>query len=181
MASRFHLFDTAVGRCAMAWRENVITRVLLPAENDAHLVTSIKRRDPSATPSAPPANFAAVIDKICALTEGKAQRFDGAPIDRNAIEPFAARVYDALDAVPFGATATYGEIAERLGDKGLARAVGAALGANPFPIIIPCHRVTASGGGMGGFSAPGGLATKRKLLEIEGAFAMEKLPLFGAP
>ncbi|HNR78399.1 MAG TPA: methylated-DNA--[protein]-cysteine S-methyltransferase, partial [Parvularculaceae bacterium] len=74
---------------------------------------------------------------------------------------------------------TYGAIAEELGDKNLSRAVGAAMGANPFPIIIPCHRVTGAGGKMGGFTAPGGTGTKKKLLDIEGAFAAEKLPLFG--
>ncbi len=105
--------------------------------------------------------------------------FDGVPLDRDGIEPLANKVYDILLRVPFGETTTYGAIAEELGDKALSRAVGAALGQNPFPVIIPCHRVTAAGGKMGGFSAPGGTDTKRRLLEIEGAFAAEKLPLFG--
>ena len=98
--------------------------------------------------------------------------------DAITIEPLANRVYEILLRVPFGETTTYGAIAAELGDKALSRAVGAALGTNPFPIVIPCHRVIAAGGGMGGFSAPGGTGAKRRLLEIEGAFRAETLPLF---
>jgi len=91
------------------------------------------------------------------------------PIDRAGLSDLQRRVYDIAQKIPFGATLTYGEIAERLGDRLLARDVGEALGDNPFPIIVPCHRVLAAGGKMGGFSAPGGVRTKLRLLEIEGA------------
>ena len=80
---------------------------------------------------------------------------------------FDTAVYRVARDIPPGETLTYGEIAERLDDPGAARAVGQALGANPIPIIIPCHRVLAAGGRAGGFSAPGGVATKLELLEIE--------------
>ena len=95
---------------------------------------------------------------------------------------FNARVYAIARNIPPGATMTYGEIAERLGDKSLSREVGQAMGENPSPIIMPCHRVLAAGGKTGGFSAPGGVVTKLRLLTIEGAqpggpTLFEKLPL----
>lgn len=178
MTPRFHLFDTAVGRCAVLWRDAGIIRVLLPAASDPAMRAAIFRAFPGAAEEEPSPAIAAIVGKIVKLCEGEAQRFDGAPLDRTLIEPFAARVYAVLERTSFGKTTTYGAIAEALGDKGLSRAVGAALGANPFPIVIPCHRVTAANGSIGGFSAPGGADTKRKLLEIEGAFAASSLPLF---
>ncbi|MEK7266453.1 MAG: methylated-DNA--[protein]-cysteine S-methyltransferase [Pseudomonadota bacterium] len=177
--TRFHLFDTAIGRCAVLWRGEALTGVLLPSAEDAATRAAVKRRSPSATEEAPPPFARRAIEKIVRLCAGESVAFDDIPLDRSAIEPFANRVYDILLKTPAGETTTYGAIAEALGDKAASRAVGAALGANPFPIIIPCHRVTAAGGRMGGFSAPGGADTKRRLLEIEGAFAAEKLPLFG--
>ena len=176
---RFHLFNTAVGRCAILWRGEKLTGVLLPSSSDEATRVAVKRRAPDATESSPPPFVQTAIDGITRLCAGEPVTFDAASLDRGAIEPFANRVYDILLGVPPGETTTYGAIAEALGDKTLSRAVGAALGANPFPVIIPCHRVTAAGGKMGGFSAPGGSDTKRRLLEIEGAFAAEKLPLFG--
>lgn len=179
MTLQFHIFETAVGRCAIAWRGEKIAGVLLPAANDDAMQKAVRRRDDKAVEAAPPPFVQAAIEKIVALCRGEPVSFEGAVLDRAAIEPFAARVYDILLRTPFGETTTYGAIAEALGDRTLSRAVGEALGKNPFPIIIPCHRVVAAGGRMGGFSAPGGTATKRRLLEIEGAFAAEKLPLFG--
>lgn len=178
MTAAYRIFDTAVGRCAIVWRGALVVRVLLPAADDAKMGAAIRRAFPEAVEGEPPDAVAAVIDKTAALCRGEAQDFTDAPLDRSIIEPFAARVYAVLEGVGFGETTTYGAIAAALGDKSLSRAAGAALGANPFPIVIPCHRVTAANGAMGGFSAPGGAATKRKLLEIEGAFAAEKLPLF---
>lgn len=140
---------------------------------------NIKRRAEGAEEASPPAFVDAIIAKIVSLCDGQSVSFADVPLDRSGIEPPANRIYDILIKVPFGETTTYGAIAEELGDKNLSRAVGAAMGANPFPIIIPCHRVTGAGGKMGGFTAPGGTDTKRKLLDIEGAFAADKLPLFG--
>ncbi len=162
----------------MLWRGARLTGVLLPFPSDEALRRAIGKRAPNAVEAEPAAFVQNAIRKIVSLCRGDAVLFDDIPLDRDAIEPFANRVYDILLRVMPGETTTYGAIAEQLGDKSLSRGVGAALGANPFPIIIPCHRVTASNGRMGGFSAPGGADTKRKLLEIEGAFAAEKLPLF---
>ncbi|MFZ5616425.1 MAG: methylated-DNA--[protein]-cysteine S-methyltransferase [Pseudomonadota bacterium] len=175
----FSLFDTAIGRCAILWREKRLTGVLLPSANDEAMRKAITRRSADAIECATPAFVQSAIDGIRMLCNGEPAAFDISSLDRDAIEPFANRVYDILLRVPTGETTTYGAIASALGDKTLSRAVGAALGANPFPIIIPCHRVTAAGGKMGGFSAPGGAAAKRRLLDIEGAFAADKLPLFG--
>ena len=102
------------------------------------------------------------------------------PIDLKSVGSWEQSVYRAARDIPVGSTITYGTLAERLGDPGKARAVGQALGRNPWPIVIPCHRITAAGGRTGGFSAPGGAATKLKLLEIEGALAAEAMPLFAA-
>jgi methylated-DNA-[protein]-cysteine S-methyltransferase len=110
-----------------------------------------------------------VIDDIVALLNGEKRDFGNAKLDLEAIPPFHRRVYDIARAIPPGEVLTYGDVAKRLDDPGAARAVGQALGANPIPIIIPCHRVMASGGKTGGFSAPLGLETKMKMLTIERA------------
>lgn len=178
MDAGFALFGTAIGDCALIWRSGLIVRVLLPAGDDARLRMAVARAAPDAREARAPAEITKVMNDIAALCRGEPQDFKNSPLDRALIEPFAARVYAALDNVGFGETTTYGVIAERLGDRSLSRAVGAALGANPFPIIIPCHRVTGANGAIGGFSAPGGAETKRKLLDIEGALAAERLPLF---
>ena len=100
-------------------------------------------------------------------------------LDTTGLAAFSARVYEISRAIPPGRTLTYGDIAKRLGDLSRSRAVGQALGANPWPIVVPCHRILAAGGRKGGFSAPGGTDTKLRMLEIEGALAPETLPLFG--
>ena len=110
-----------------------------------------------------------VVDDIAALLNGEPRDLGYAKIDTAALPDFHRRVYDVARTIPAGATLSYGEIAERLGDRLLAREVGEALGQNPFPIIVPCHRVLAAGGKMGGFSARGGVRTKLRLLSIEGA------------
>ena len=99
-------------------------------------------------------------------------------LDESGLEPFARHVYAATRAIGPGAVATYGEIARAVGDPGAARAVGAALGANPYPVIVPCHRVLAADGALHGFSAPGGIATKRRMLELEGAPGFAQTTLF---
>jgi methylated-DNA-[protein]-cysteine S-methyltransferase len=96
-------------------------------------------------------------------------------VDEETVE----RVREAVRSIPPGETATYGEIARAIGDPGAARAVGAALGSNPFPIVVPCHRVLAADGALHGFSAPGGIATKRRMLEIECAPGFTQASLFG--
>jgi methylated-DNA-[protein]-cysteine S-methyltransferase len=122
------------------------------------------------------------IGEIRQLLAGKAVDLLDIPIDIARVPEFNARVYEIARAIPPGETLTYGEIAVKLGDKLLARDVGAALGKNPWPIVVPCHRVTAAGGKLGGFSARGGVNTKVKLLAIEGARVLEpQSPKRGPP
>jgi methylated-DNA-[protein]-cysteine S-methyltransferase len=127
------------------------------------------RRFPGAQEALPPVDVQHAIDGIVALLHGEQRDLNDVSIDAEDLPAFHRKVYDITRAIPPGATLTYGEIAERLGDKLLARDVGQALGQNPIPLIVPCHRVLAASGKTGGFSAPGGVASKLRLLTIEGA------------
>jgi len=115
---------------------------------------------------------------IVALLNGENRDLRDIVLDESALEPFRRHVYAATRAIYPGTVTTYGEIACAVGDTGAARAVGAALGANPFPVIVPCHRVLAADGALHGFSAPGGIATKRRMLELEGAPGFAQTALF---
>ena len=177
--TQFTLFETPLGWAAVGWTDAGLATVRLPQSERGHVVASLKRRMPDAQEAEPPPRIAAVIEDIRNLLAGGKPDFAEAPLDLSGTPEFHARVYEIARAIPPGETLTYGAIAERLGDKLLARDVGQALGKNPWPIVIPCHRVTAAGGKLGGFSAPGGAATKLKLLAIEGAQAAAQADLFG--
>jgi methylated-DNA-[protein]-cysteine S-methyltransferase len=165
----FALFDTAIGRCAIAWGKGGVIGVNLPERNDAVMRARIGRKHPGARETNPPPGIEAAIDDIRRLLDGEKQNLSAIALDMNGVPDFEQRVYAEARSIPPGETLTYGDIATRLGDVGLSRAVGQALGRNPFPIVVPCHRVLAAGGKSGGFSAPGGVETKRQMLEIEGA------------
>ena len=186
-ASGFSLFDTAIGRCGIAWGERGVVGVQLPEASEARTLARMRRRFPDATAAPPPASVQRAIEGIVALLEGEAIDLCAVPLDLADVPPFERRVYAIARTIPPGSTLAYGDIAARLGDLGEARAVGQALGQNPFPIVVPCHRVLAAGGKIGGFSANGGIATKLRLLSIEGARTspeptlLEKLPLAAAP
>jgi methylated-DNA-[protein]-cysteine S-methyltransferase len=182
----FALFVTAIGHCGIVWSERGIVGVQLPQGSERTTRSRVSRRFPAAREAVPPAEIQRVIDDVVVLLTGQARDFSRVKLDTGAISDFQRRVYDIARAIPAGSTLTYGELAERLGDKQLARDVGEALGQNPFPIIVPCHRVMAAGGKMGGFSAPGGVGTKLRLLSIEGAepggpTLFNNLPLAAAP
>jgi methylated-DNA-[protein]-cysteine S-methyltransferase len=165
----FALFDTAIGRCGIAWSARGIARVGFPERSEQATRERLRRRFPQAREASPSVDAQRVIDGIVALLTGSQVDFSFARLDTASLSDLQRRVYEIARTIPAGATLTYGEIADRLGDRLLARDVGEALGQNPFPIIVPCHRVLAAGGKMGGFSAPGGVRTKLRLLEIEGA------------
>ena len=165
----FALFDTAIGRCGIAWSARGIARVGFPERSEQATRERLCRRFPQAREASPSVDAQRVIDGIVALLTGSQVDFSFARLDTAGLSDLQRRVYEIARTIPAGATLTYGEIADRLGDGLLARDVGEALGQNPFPIIVPCHRVLAAGGKMGGFSAPGGVRTKLRLLEIEGA------------
>jgi methylated-DNA-[protein]-cysteine S-methyltransferase len=147
----------------------------------------MRRRFPDAMEAPPPASVQRAIRGIVALLAGEASDLSAVPLDMADVPPFERRVYEVARTIPPGATLAYGDIAARLGAPGEAREVGQALGQNPLPIVVPCHRVLAAGGKIGGFSANGGIATKLRLLSIEGARTspeptlFDKLPLAVAP
>jgi methylated-DNA-[protein]-cysteine S-methyltransferase len=177
----FHVFDTAIGACGIAWGERGITNAWLPERDASALRRRIALRLPGAREAGPTEEIRPAIDGIVALLAGAASDFSSVPLDLEAVPEFHRRVYEIAREIPAGKTLSYGEIARRLGDPSQARAVGAALGANPFPILVPCHRVLAANGKTGGFSAPGGVSTKLRLLEIEGARADAIPTLFAEP
>ncbi len=177
-ATGFALFDTAIGACGVVWGERGIVGLQLPETRDAEARARLLRRHPDAMEGPPPAEVERVLDRIRALLEGEKIDLADVPLNMEGVPEFERRVYEVARRIPPGATLTYGEIAARLGDKLLARDVGQALGRNPFPIVIPCHRVLAAGGKTGGFSARGGVATKMKMLQIEGAITSDEPLLF---
>ena len=166
-AQGFVLFQTAIGPCALAWGDRGVLSVQLPEESEAATRARMRTRFPETVDSSPPPDVARAIDAITALLRGEARDLSFIPLDMERVPAFARRVYEITRRVPPGRTVTYGEIAIRLGAAGSARAVGQALGRNPFAIVVPCHRVLAAGGRFGGFSARGGVTTKLRLLEIE--------------
>jgi methylated-DNA-[protein]-cysteine S-methyltransferase len=174
----FALFDTPIGTCGIAWTNVGVRGVQLPEGSVATTRARLLHRNSAAQPASPPAPVQAVIESIDALLHGEPIDLTGVPLDDSEVPEFNRRVYAVTRTIPLGATRTYGSIAIELGDQLLAQQVGQALGRNPFPIIVPCHRVLAANGKLGGFSAPGGVETKRRMLRIEGAFPDEPLSLF---
>ena len=169
--NRYTVFDTELGACAIAWGARGVLAVSLPQSDDRALRTRIRRALPEAADAPPPAEVRRAIGEIVALLAGEPSDLSAIELDMERVPEFDRRVYEIARTVPPGDTITYGEIAARIGDRGAAQAVGQALGRNPFPIVVPCHRVLAAGGKMGGFSARGGVATKRRMLAIEGVGA----------
>ena len=165
-----HLFATPLGECGLAWSAVGVVAVQLPESSPRATRARLLRHLPGATTTAAPSAMARrAMEGICALLEGAAVDLGDVVLDDARIAPFARRVYAVARTIPPGSTLTYGEVAARVGEPGAARSVGQALGANPFAIIVPCHRVLAAGGAIGGFSAGGGASTKRRLLAIERA------------
>jgi len=164
------LFDTPIGVCGIAWGPGGVVAVQLPEADAARTrARLLKGLPPLPELSPPPATVQAAIEGIQALLMGEARDLREVPLDMTRLTPFQREVYAMARAIPPGQTRTYGEMAQALGDAGLARAVGQALGHNPFAPVVPCHRVLAAGARSGGFSARGGVATKLRMLQIEGA------------
>jgi methylated-DNA-[protein]-cysteine S-methyltransferase len=164
------LFDTAIGPCGIAWSAAALAAVQLPETTRAATLARMRRHVGQEVPElAPPAFVQAAVARIQALLEGAHDDLADLPLELGDLPPFHQRVYQVTRAIAPGQVLTYGEVARRVGEPGAARAVGQALGHNPFAPVIPCHRVLAAGGRSGGFSAVGGVDTKLRLLEIEGA------------
>lgn len=177
--SGFALFRTAIGCCGIAWRGEGIAGVQLPEAGDAAALARLGRRFPDLEAAEPSPPARAAIARIAAFLDGARDDFSDLPLDFSGFGSWDRSVYREARAIAAGTTLTYGALATRLGDPGRAQAVGQSLGRNPWPIVVPCHRITAADGRIGGFSAPGGRTTKLRLLEIEGALSADSLPLFG--
>ena len=175
---RYTTFETEIGWAGLAWGDKGLVGVVIPERDPAAARRVVLRRFPEAVEAAAPHHVASTIDGIRALLRGAKTDLSATVLDIARVPEFNARVYEIARTIPPGETLTYGEIATRLGDRLLARDVGTALGQNPWPIVVPCHRVTAVAGKLGGFSAPGGARTKLKLLAIEGAAVAAQGDLF---
>ncbi len=169
MTASFTLFPTPLGTCAIAWRGGKVCGSHLPEGTPELTASRIAKRAGGAEPGSPPDFVNAAIAAILELLSGKPNDLTFIDCDFAGIGEFPAKVYHLSRAIKPGQTRTYGDLAIDLGDRAYAQGVGRALGANPFPIIVPCHRVLGAGGKLTGFSAGGGVNTKLKMLEIEKA------------
>jgi methylated-DNA-[protein]-cysteine S-methyltransferase len=174
----FALFATPIGRCGIVWAARGICGVQLPEASEARTRARLMRRYPHAREASSPPQVRHAIEAIAALLAGEPRDLSAIALNMEDVPEFDRRVYEAARSIAAGATLSYGELAARLGERALARDVGQALGRNPFPIIVPCHRVLAAGGRSGGFSANGGVATKLRLLTIERARTSDAPTLF---
>jgi methylated-DNA-[protein]-cysteine S-methyltransferase len=174
----FTLFDTAIGHCGIVWGARGVVAVQLPMSNEDKTRGRIRQRYGDIAEAPPPAEVQSAIDGIVELLAGKPNDLADVVLDLEGVPEFNRGVYDIARTIPPGQTLTYGDIAKRLGGVELSRDVGQALGRNPCPIVVPCHRVLAAGGKPGGFSANGGVTTKLKMLAIEGAVVNHTPNLF---
>ena len=178
MTLAYTLFDTPLGRCGIAWNARGIAGLQLPEASESATKAKLLERHANAEPGSPPQAVQRAIDGINALLRGEASDLSSVPLDMIGVPPFHRRVYEAVRAIPPGASLSYGEVAAKAEAPGAARAVGQAMRRTPFSILVPCHRVFAAGGKIGGYSAHGGLATKLRLLSLEAAAAEGAAALF---
>jgi methylated-DNA-[protein]-cysteine S-methyltransferase len=174
----FALFDTTIGRCGIAWGPRGIKAVQLPMGSEDKTRARIRQRHGDIAEVQPPAEVQGAIEGIVELLAGKPNDLTDVVLDLDGVPEFNRGVYHIARTIPPGKTMTYGDIAKKLGGVELSRDVGQALGRNPCPIVVPCHRVLAAGGKPGGFSANGGVVTKLKMLAIEGAVVNHTPNLF---
>jgi methylated-DNA-[protein]-cysteine S-methyltransferase len=177
----FTIFATPIGDCAVAWNRVGLTAVWLPETSAARLRARVAKRLPGASEAPADAAVASAIAAITALLRGERTDLGRVRIDDSRLDAFDRRVYAAARTIAPGRVVTYADLARRVGADASARAVGQSLGRNPFPIVVPCHRIVAASGELGGFSAPGGTATKRRLLTIEDARLDGVADLFDEP
>ena len=169
VAPQYHVFDTVGGFCGIAWNTVGITRLQLPAENAAGTERNLLRRAPDAELGKPPPSVLGTVTDVKRYFAGERIDFSGVELDLAGQGEFFMRIYAAARRIGWGQTSTYGTLAKEIGlGPEAARGVGQAMANNPIPLIIPCHRVMAAGGKVGGFSAPGGTTSKIRMLELEG-------------
>ncbi|MBD8064361.1 MGMT family protein [Devosia sp. PTR5] len=162
----FAIASTDLGEFGFGWSSKGIARLNLPGEPAVSIAERFVGLGYSA--AVPPEAVSELIQEVRRYCEGQKVEFQHVALDLTGVSPFYQRVYARLRELGWGKTTTYGDLAAELGDVRLARAIGQAMGANPVPLIIPCHRVLASSGKPGGFSAPGGTSSKLRMLALEG-------------
>ena len=179
MAGRaYTIFDTAIGRCGIAWGHAGIVGVQLPEAREIETRKRLFQLYPDGRETRPPLNVELAIEGIVALLRGEAGDFPDVTLDMGGIHAFNQRVYQITRTIPRGETCTYGEIAAQLRASGAVHSVAQAIARNPFVIIIPCHRVLEAGGYADTISPHGGVISKRRLLSIEGASGPSSKTLF---
>jgi methylated-DNA-[protein]-cysteine S-methyltransferase len=164
----YTIFDTAIGRCGIAWGHAGIVGVQLPEAREIETRKRLFKLYPDAREMRPPPNAEAAIEGIVALLRGEMGDFSDVTLDMGGIHVFDQRVYQITRQITRGETLTYNEVAVRMGTPSAVRSVAQAILRNPFVIIVPCHRVLEAGGYADKISAHGGLISKRRLLSIEG-------------
>ncbi len=168
----YNIFETAGGFCGIAWNDAGITRFQLPMRGAAATEHALRRRVPAAVAAPPPEAISRVINAAIRYYAGEAIDFSAVAVDLGEQSEFFRQIYAAVRRIGWGQATTYGAVAKALGGgPGTARDVGQAMARNPVPLIIPCHRVLAAGGKIGGFSAPGGTEAKQHMLTLEGVNA----------
>lgn len=167
-SQNYHVFETTLGWLGIAWSENGLTQLQLPSHDRAATERRLRRRIVGGVEAPPPAWVAETIEVLKRYANGEPVDFSSVPVDLAGVDRFRLAIYEAARKLAFGETVTYGELAARAGYPGEARDTGQALGQNPVPIVVPCHRILAAGNKIGGFSAPGGSTTKERLLSMEG-------------
>jgi methylated-DNA-[protein]-cysteine S-methyltransferase len=173
---QYCLFDTAIGTCGVVWTAHGLRRLQLPERDRAATEKRLSTR--AGEVCKPPPEVDQLIANIQNYMRGRSTEFSAVTVDFTGIDGFEQAVYAAARRIPWGATTSYGELAQHIGAPQAARAVGGALARNPVPIIVPCHRILAKGQRIGGFSAPGGVFTKQQLLALEGIRVEAGTPLF---
>lgn len=175
-SAEYMLFETALGVCGLSWSSSGLLRVQLP-DRDAAATAARLAKGAQRAGTVLPAFASDAAERLARYAAGEPADFETVPLDFGGLAAFEASVYRALRRVERGRTVTYGELAALAGSAGAAQAVGTAMARNPWPVVVPCHRVLAAGNRPGGFSAPGGLKTKAKLLAMEGVFLDDGAPM----
>ena len=174
----YTVFDTAIGRCGIAWGRLGVVGVQLPEAREIETRGRLLRQYPDARELRPPLNVEIAIEGIVASLRGQDTDLTDVMLDTSGIPGFNVRVYQFARTIPRGETRTYGEVASKLGASGAAHSVAQAFSRNPFMIIVPCHRVLEAGSYADKISPNGGAISKRRLLSIEGAGGVSSKTLF---
>ncbi|MBY8917403.1 methylated-DNA--[protein]-cysteine S-methyltransferase [Nitratireductor sp. L1-7-SE] len=179
-SSAYHVFETAFGFCGAGWSEAGLARFILPTPEAEPVERLLKQRLPVSRAAQPAGAMADLVAAAQRYFDGSQESFSSVPLDLSGVSPFHHALYTAMRRLAYGETTTYGALCESVGFPKATRETGAAMGQNPVPLIIPCHRVLAAGGRIGGFSAHGGITTKQKMLALENARSPNALPAQGA-